>query len=260
MYLTWLGAAGFKLETGEGAVILIDPFLSRPVEATPLSPIQLTDLTVVDEILLTDGRFDHVMDTPALVKQTGAIVHAPGPVCGRLAEAGIPAHNLECVNLGQTKRVGSLSWQAIAIQMNRADTSAIRRALWGNRATLALVSALSQQWPTGERVGYIFQADGLSLLHVGSAGKVIIEVEGLQQPDIALLPVETAATTGDDVIRLTLQLEPKVVIPHHWDDYYPPLSETVGLDAFETALQAKTPSTRVHRPVVGQRIKVNELV
>ena len=86
MELTWLGAAGFKLDTSEGATLLIDPFFSRPAQAYPLLPLRLTDIYPVDEILLTNGRFDHAMDTPALTSQTGALVHATRSICERLAK------------------------------------------------------------------------------------------------------------------------------------------------------------------------------
>ena len=99
MELTWLGAAGFELDTSEGATLLIDPFLSRPDRAYPLLPLRLTDLYPIDEILLTNGRFDHAMDTPALAAQTGALVHATTPVCQHLAELGVSRHSLQTLTL-----------------------------------------------------------------------------------------------------------------------------------------------------------------
>ncbi len=258
LYLTWLGAAGFKIETDEGAVILIDPFLSRPTEATPVLPLSMSDLLPVDEIFLTHGQFEHALDTPALVKQTGAIVHAPGPVCQRLAEAGVSPHNLECISLGTVKRVGSVTWQAYLTQPAEvADTSPSLRSLKGSRETLFLLNILARQWPTGETVAYFFQTGSFSLLYNGRAGRINTDIERLR-PNVALLPVES--TSPDTaVLELAAQLKPNLVIPHHWDNYYPPLSAEINLTDFEAAMQNHTPPLRVYKPVLGERFKVTEM-
>jgi L-ascorbate metabolism protein UlaG (beta-lactamase superfamily) len=259
LQLTWLGAAGFKVDTHEGAVILIDPFFSRPPEATPPLPLQITDLFPVDEILLTNGRFDHALDTPALVKQTGAIVHAPEPVCQRLAEKGVPTNCLQSTTLNKTKRVGSVTWQALAGQVSQADSSPTLRALIRDQMNLAQISNLSRQWPLGEIVAYFFLADGLSIIHFGSAGWIDSEIDGLPV-DIALLPVESPPDTDTNVTQLAVKLKPKVVIPHHWDNYYPPLSETIDLSKFEAAMQRQTPPIKVYRPSIGKRFELAHLL
>ena len=222
MQLTWLGAAGFKMDTSEGAILLIDPYLSRPAEARPFLSLQLVDLMLVDEIFLTDGRFDHALDTPALARQTGAIVHAVEPVCRHLEAQGVSTHNLESIIPQTFKRVGNLSWQALA-----------------------------SQHPAEEEVAYSFRIDGLVVVHFSSTSWAEAEVHDLQ-PDLALLPVESQPDGGTAAARLAAWLQPKVVIPHHWDNYSPPLSESSDLAQFETALNLLAPQIRVYKPIIGQ--------
>jgi hypothetical protein len=162
LLLTWLGAAGFKLDTSEGATLLIDPYLSRPATASPQLPIQLADLFPVDEIFLTNGRFDHSMDTPALTKQTGAIVHATAPVCQRLANMGVSAHCLQIVASGHRKSLGSLTWQARPSQVNQLDSSLVLRALTRQPALLPEIRALDRQWPLGGIVAYGSKAKSIN--------------------------------------------------------------------------------------------------
>ncbi|MBI1877113.1 MAG: MBL fold metallo-hydrolase, partial [Chloroflexi bacterium] len=238
MHLTWLGAAGFKVETSEGATLLIDPFLSRSALAQPVLPIQLADLAPVDEIFLTDGRFDHALDAPALARQTGAIVHAVEPVCQYLVEQGVAAHNLQSVIPQTPKRIGSLSWQALANRTNQADSPTAKHRLTNNLQLPAHLSEVVWAWPPGEEVAYLFRIDGLSVVHFSSADWAGVEIRDLQ-PDLALLPVENNPDTS--AARLAAHLKPKVVIPHHWDDYFPPLSELTDLTRFEAALNALAP-------------------
>lgn len=259
MRLTWLGAAGFRVETREGAVFLIDPFLSRPVGATPTLPIQLSDLFPVDEIFLTQGRFDHASDTPALVEQTGAIVHAPPPVEGHLATLGVSRHSLQPLTLDQTHRLGHLRWRAMASRMSQSALSPTVLAAIRNRQTMTQIRDLDRQWPLGGVVSYLFETERASLIHFGNAGWDETAVQQLQ-PDVALLPVESKPAPQAYVIRLTVLLQPKLVIPHHWDNYHPALSQQVDLTNLAPLVQSESPHTQVYLPVLGQPFDVVELL
>ena len=65
---------------------------------------------------------------------------------------------------------------------------------------------------------------------------------------------------GKNAMLATIIIKPKVIIPHHWDDYYPPLSETVDLDRFEALIQSRLPDTKVYRFPLGQRFNLVELI
>ena len=259
LQLTWLGAAGFRVETDEGAIFLLDPFLSRPAAATPTLPIHLTDLFPVDEIFLTNGRFDHAMDTPALVEQTGAIVHAATSVCHNLARFKVSPNSLQPVQLDQEKRIGTLRWQALPGQVSQVDSSPALRALTRDDVSVADINALDQRWPLGEMITYLFQTEKLSMLYFGSAGWVEAVIHE-QQPDIVLLPVESPPMPHDHAAQLANLLHPKIIIPHHWDNSYPPLSETIDLNLFEAIIHTSLPQTRVYRPEIGRPFYVDDLL
>ena len=55
-------------------------------------------------------------------------------------------------------------------------------------------------------------------------------------------------------------LTPKVVIPHHWDDYYPPLSRMNRVKQFEAAIKIVAPGIKVFVPAIGQKFHVAELL
>lgn len=249
MQLTWLGAAGFKLDTDEGATLLIDPFLSRPALARPSLSIQPADLAPVDEIFLSDGRFDHASDTPALAAQTGAIVHAVESVCQHLARQGVAAHCLQSVVAQTPKRVGSLSWQAL--RTKQTYPRMVKCWPTGGLHLPAHLSEWVRAWPPGEEAAYLFRLDGLSLMHFSSVGWAEAEIRHLQ-PDLVLLPVENQPNLDTAAAHLAAQLKPKVVIAHHWDDYCPPLSEPGNLTQFEATLKAFAPQTKVYIPTIGQ--------
>jgi L-ascorbate metabolism protein UlaG (beta-lactamase superfamily) len=124
---------------------------------------------------------------------------------------------------------------------------------------IEIAQTLDREWPLDEIVSYYLQVDGLSLVHFGSAGWLESEIRDLR-PDIALLPVECHSDTNADVVRLAAQLTPKVVIPHHWDDYYPPLSRMNKVKEFEAAIKIVAPGIKVFVPAIGQKFNAADLL
>jgi L-ascorbate metabolism protein UlaG (beta-lactamase superfamily) len=171
----------------------------------------------------------------------------------------VSAHCLQVIDTDRRKSLGSLTWQARPSQINQIDSSLVLRALTRQPAMLSEVKALDRQWPLGGIVTYDFQAEGLSLIHFGSAAWIKGEIDQLQ-PDIALIPVEHEPEAQAACVHLTMLLKPRLVIPHHWDDYYPPLSQTIDLRRFKSVMQTLTSNINVYIPTLGQSFDPAELL
>jgi L-ascorbate metabolism protein UlaG (beta-lactamase superfamily) len=93
MDVRFIGHACFTLSDGD-TTVLIDPFLTgNPNAAVSADEISATT------ILLTHGHADHVGDTVAIAKRTGAPVVAITELAGELGEEGVEVN--DC-NLGGT--------------------------------------------------------------------------------------------------------------------------------------------------------------
>jgi L-ascorbate metabolism protein UlaG (beta-lactamase superfamily) len=98
MDVRFLGHACFTLTDGE-TTVLIDPFLTgNPKAAVTADEVQ------ADTILLTHGHADHLGDTVAIAKRTGAPVVAITEIAGELEGEGLEAINC---NFGGT---ASFDW------------------------------------------------------------------------------------------------------------------------------------------------------
>ena len=86
MKITWLGHSAFRIEIGR-AKILLDPFLTHnPSFAGQAAKDVARGVT---HILLTHGHGDHVGDTVALAKETGAVVLANADLAAWLGSKGL---------------------------------------------------------------------------------------------------------------------------------------------------------------------------
>ncbi|HKI74619.1 MAG TPA: MBL fold metallo-hydrolase, partial [Pseudomonadales bacterium] len=68
--LTWYGHAAFKIVTPSGHVLLLDPWITNPVNKH--GKRDLAAIKHVDYILVTHGHFDHIGDAVEIAKRTGA--------------------------------------------------------------------------------------------------------------------------------------------------------------------------------------------
>jgi L-ascorbate metabolism protein UlaG (beta-lactamase superfamily) len=68
--LTWYGHAAFKITTPNGKVLFIDPWITNP--ANKHGKEDLAKIHKADLILLTHGHSDHVGNSVAIAKKTGA--------------------------------------------------------------------------------------------------------------------------------------------------------------------------------------------
>jgi L-ascorbate metabolism protein UlaG (beta-lactamase superfamily) len=93
MQIRHLGHSAFEL-THEGTTVLVDPFLTGNPKAAA-SPDELS----ADAILVTHGHADHLGDTVAIAKRTGAPVAAIVELAGEIASEGIETFD---PNLGGT--------------------------------------------------------------------------------------------------------------------------------------------------------------
>jgi L-ascorbate metabolism protein UlaG (beta-lactamase superfamily) len=190
--ITWYGHAALGLETG-GFHLLVDPFLT----GNPAASIQ-ADKVPADFILISHGHGDHVGDTLAIARRTGALVISNFEIANWFEAKGLKTHG-QHIGGGYKHPFGYL------------------------KLTLALHgSTMPDGANGGNPAGFLLSTnDGKKVYLAGDTGLFgdmsLIGDEGL---DLAVIPIGDNYTMGpDDALRAVKLLRPKHVIPIHFDTF-----------------------------------------
>lgn len=202
VHITWLSHAGFKLRIGEYNV-LIDPFLS----GNPLAAADPDDLAA-DFILLSHGHGDHVVDTPAIARRTGATVVANFEIASWMHDKQGVEH-IHTLNTG-----GGVQLPFGRVQLTQANHSS------------ALPDGSYGGMPNGI---LIFVTGGPTLYHAGDTCVFLdMQLIGAYGLDLAMLPIGDYFTMGpDDSLKAIELLKPSAVIPMHYNTF-PPIVQDVS--------------------------------
>ena len=190
--LTWYSHACFLMQSSQTR-LLIDPFLSD----NPLSTVK-ADAIETDYILVSHGHGDHLGDTVEIAKRTGATVISNYEIQTWLANQGI--ENVHPQHIG-----GGFDYP------------------WG-RVKLTIAqhgSALPDGSYGGNPCGFLLYIEGKKIYHACDTGLFYdMKLIGEEGIDLAILPIGDNFTMGpDDALRAVKLIEPKQVVPIHYDTF-----------------------------------------
>ncbi len=186
MEITWLGHSGIKLQGSK--TVYIDPFLTgNPVASTTPEEITEADLVVV-----THYHGDHLGDSFAICKKTGATLVGIHELAVDGEAEGI---TVEGMNIG-----GTVEAKGVKIHMVQALHSAEK----------------------GDPAGVVIEMDGKTIYHAGDTGltydmKLIGE---FFSPDLSFIPIGDRYTMGiPSAARAVEFIKTKKVIPVHYNTF-----------------------------------------
>jgi len=198
--LTYHGHSTFSIETDDGTTLVIDPFFND----NPRFEGSLDDIEA-DFILLTHGHYDHVADVIPLAERTGATVIASYEIATFLGNQDLtvsPQH------IG-----GGADYPFGYVKMTPA--------LHGGMVELPGADGF-----TTVPGGFLINLKGGQRFHHAGDTALLMEMQLLKgKVDVSVLPIGDRFTMGpEDAVTAVEFIEPKVVIPCHYDTW-PPIEQ-----------------------------------
>jgi L-ascorbate metabolism protein UlaG (beta-lactamase superfamily) len=214
MDVRFLGHACFTLSDGD-TTVLIDPFLSgNPKAAVSADEVQATTL------LLTHGHADHVGDTVAIAKRTGAPLVAITELAGEMGEEGLEV--VDC-NLGGT---ATFDWG------------------WA-KLVPAWHTSTTPKGTVNTPAGLLIEFQGTLVYHLGDTALFSdLQLVGKRrQVDIALVCIGGHYTMDrHDAVDACAFVGAKTIIPCHYNTF-PAIETDVG--AFQSDVEKALDATVV---------------
>jgi L-ascorbate metabolism protein UlaG (beta-lactamase superfamily) len=199
--MRWLGHSCLLFESG-GKHVLVDPFLTgNPTAAATADAVPVRDQDQVG------GHGDHVGDALAIARRTGAKVVCNYEISLWLEKQGLPGDQVVGMQHGGGARFPGVGRVKLTLAFHG--------------------SALPDGSNGGNPCGFLIAFDdGTRVYDAADTGLFgdmkLIGEEGL---DLATLPIGDFYTMGpDDALRAVRLLEPKRVVPIHYNTF-PPITQ-----------------------------------
>jgi L-ascorbate metabolism protein UlaG (beta-lactamase superfamily) len=259
----WLGVAGFTLTSGE-TTIAHDPFLSRPGLLRTFLRLYVPDETVLGRFvgpespapelaraqlyLVGHSHYDHLGDVPWLAARTQGRVLGSETTAAIARGYGLAPGETIVAGPGAVIEEGAFAVHVFA--------SAHARVLFGR---VPLAGSLGEppeapihahSFVLGDARGYLVRerASGLRVVLLSSAGSdpAALAAIGREFAPVDLLLPAALGREPDYAAQLVRSLRPRLVVPHHFDDFFTPIDQPQAgapqdeedLAAFEAELRA----------------------
>ena len=230
--IEWLGVSGYRL-SAESKTIFIDPYLSRvPFSELLRRRAALPDPAALDRFVRAPGEvvgvlvghthFDHAVDAPAIARRFSCKAYGSDSLLRLMALHGLAESTVE-VEPYRSYELGPFE-----VSFTPSVHSKLLLGLavpYDGDLTCEHLDALSPAaYRCGQVWGISIKVAGVHLYHQGSAN-LIDEAIRVRDVDVFLAGIAGRSFTDDYWQRIIPRLDPKVVVPTHYDNFFRPLGQ-----------------------------------
>jgi L-ascorbate metabolism protein UlaG (beta-lactamase superfamily) len=234
--IRWLGVSGYRL-TYQGVSLFIDPYVSRvPLRSLVLRRTALPDAWMIARyaqapgevagVLVGHTHFDHAVDAPALARLHGTKAYGSASLVHLMRLHGLQDQAVEVT----THRPYALGPFVVTFVPSRHS-----KLLFGRKVPMdgpLTCDHLEGLAPGAYRCGAVYgiriEVAGISIYHQGSAD--LDDAELPHRPvDVFLAGVAGRQVTPRYWERVLPKLDPRIVVPTHYDNFFSPLGRKADL-------------------------------
>ncbi len=246
MEITWYGTASLVLRE-EQTSIAFDPFCNFGKDSLA-SRDSLSEMKKIyssaRHVFITHGHFDHIYYIPYFYRNTRATIHCTDIVCRTLSKHRIPGKKLRRIAPGFCANAGPFTVQAWKSCHCRYDIPLILNKMQNRRFwqyplhVLELLSINSHYPECGQILFYEVSAGNLRIQIMGSLN-LAKDVEYPTGADVLILPLQGRSHIETYALQFVERLKPKSILLDHYDDAFPPFTDTVDSRKFVKIVQKR---------------------
>lgn len=226
----WLGVSGYRL-TYEGKTLFIDPYLSRvPFLSLVTRRVALPVPAALDRFLRAPGEtvgvlvghthFDHAVDAPAIARRTGCKAYGSRSLVNLMALHDLADRTVE-VEPYRTYELGPFE-VSFTPSVHSKLLLGLAVPYDGELSCEHLDSLSPSAYRCGQVWGISIAVAGLRFYHQGSAN-LVDEAIREREVDVFLAGVAGRSFTRDYWRRIIPRLQPRAIVPTHYDNFFRPL-------------------------------------
>jgi L-ascorbate metabolism protein UlaG (beta-lactamase superfamily) len=228
----WLGVSGYRI-SAEGKTLFVDPYLSRVPFADLLRRRSaLPDPAMLDRFVHAPGEvvgvlvghthFDHAVDAPAIARRFGCNAYGSDSLLTLMGLHGLAEQTVE-VEPYRTYELGPFE-VSFTPSVHSKLLLGLAVPYDGDLTCEHLDGLTPGAYRCGQVWGISIKVAGVSFYHQGSAN-LIDEAVREGDVDVFLAGVAGRNFTDDYWQRIIPRLDPKVVVPTHYDNFFRPLGQ-----------------------------------
>lgn len=249
--IEWLGTAGYRI-TYSGKSLLIDPYLSRvPFAAVFRRRPALPDTALLERVLGSGGtpgaaphpgsgpaevvgvlvghtHFDHAIDVPEICRMFNAKAYGSNSLVNLMALWGRADRVVE-VEPHRTYELGPFE-VSFTPSCHSKLLLGLKVPMDGELTCEHLDGLAPSAYRCGQVWGIRIKVAGITLYHQGSANLLDDEITEAGV-DVFLAGIAGRSFTEDYWPRILRKLEPRLVVASHFDNFFKPIDEPMGLTA-----------------------------
>lgn len=233
--LEWLGVSGYRI-TYDGVSLFVDPYVSRaPLRALLLGRLAMPDEALIERYVTSPGavagvlvghtHFDHAIDAPAVARRFGAKAYGSSSLAQLMQLHGLGELAVE-VTPHKPYELGPFVVRFIPSRHSKLLFG--RKIPMDGELTCDHLHGLSPRaYRCGQVWGIRIEVAGVSLYHQGSADLDDDELDRAPV-DVFLAGVAGRGFTPRYWERILPRLDPRIVVPTHYDDFFAPLGRRLS--------------------------------
>ena len=226
--IRYIGTAGFVVEA-DGHTLVFDPYVSRPPLLSLLKPL-VPNKALIDQIIpkandvfIGHSHFDHILDAPYLCERTGSRLIGSSSTRQVGLAAGLPEEQLVATEGNEAIESGPAQITGIPSLHGKMFG---RIPLPGDITSPPSWPPLYRELKCGLVLDWYIEMAGLKVMHIDSADLIDENLEG-RKVDILCLCAIGRKHRPDYAKTAIEKLQPKYVIPCHWDWLFSPYDKPV---------------------------------